>query len=66
MDQTYWEALSFCQKSTRENGIDAALDYIGKQLDGLLVPPDVAQTYQIAVQAGYPMITLAAGTHLST
>ena len=66
MDQTYWEALSFCQTSTREGGIDAALNYNGKQLDGLLVPPDVAQTYQIAAQAGYPMITLPAGTHSST
>jgi amidase len=26
----------------------------------------VGQTYQIAAQAGYPMITLPAGVHLST
>jgi len=35
----------------------------GTQLDGLLVPPDVAQAPQIAAQAGYPMLTLPAGTH---
>ena len=52
MDTTYYEALSFCQHSTREGGIDAALTYNGKQLSALLVPPDVGQTYQIAAQAG--------------
>lgn len=61
MDSTYFEALSFCQQSTREDGIDAALNYNNKKLDGLLVPPDVGQTYQIAAQAGYPMITIPAG-----
>lgn len=62
-DETYYQALSFCQSSTREEGIDAALSYNGKKLDGLLVPPDVGQTYQIAAQAGYPMITIPAGVH---
>ena len=52
MNSTYYEALSFCQRSTREGGIDAALRHNGKQLSALLVPPDVAQTYQIAAQAG--------------
>ncbi len=52
MNETYYEALAFCQKSTREGGIDAALNYNGTQLSALLVPPDVAQTYQIAAQAG--------------
>lgn len=52
MNATYFEALSFCQRSTREDGIDAALRYNGKHLSALLVPPDVAQTYQIAAQAG--------------
>jgi amidase len=65
-DETYFQALAFCQKSTREDGIDAALKYNGKMLDGLLVPPDVGQSYQIAAQAGYPVITLPAGTHTST
>lgn len=37
-----------------------------KKLSGLLVPPDVGQTYQIAAQAGYPMITLPAGVHSAT
>jgi amidase len=63
MDETYFQALKFCQRSTREEGIDAALDYFGNgtKLDALLVPPDVGQTYQIAAQAGYPVITLPAG-----
>lgn len=52
MDETYWQALEFCQRTTREEGIDAALTWEGKQLDGLLVPSSVAQTYQIAAQAG--------------
>ncbi|KAL2014037.1 hypothetical protein VTN00DRAFT_1562 [Thermoascus crustaceus] len=63
MDETYYQALSFCQKSTREDGIDAALQYNGKKLDGLLIPPDVAQSVQIAAQAGYPVITVPAGAH---
>ena len=52
MDSTYYEALSFCQTSTRENGIDYALIHNGTKLSALLVPPDVGQTYQIAAQAG--------------
>ena len=39
-DETYWQALNFCQESTRR-GIDNALTYNGEQLSGLLVPPDV-------------------------
>lgn len=67
MDETYYQALAFTQRSTREDGIDAALANAGGQrLDALLVPPDVGQTYQIAAQAGYPMITLPAGVHGST
>ena len=69
MDETYYQALAFCQRSTREDGIDAALkgpyDVYGngtmRGVDVLLVPPDVGQTYQIAAQAGYPMITVPAG-----
>ncbi|MCJ1394763.1 hypothetical protein MMC18_007643 [Xylographa bjoerkii] len=65
MNDTYWQALEFCQRSTREDGIDAALNYFnnGTKLDALLVPPDVGQTYQIAAQAGYPMITVPAGVN---
>ncbi|KAF6225453.1 hypothetical protein HO133_009453 [Letharia lupina] len=66
MNSTYYEALSFCQRSTREDGIDAALKNNGRQLSALLVPPDVAQTYQIAAQAGYPMVTLPASVNSST
>jgi len=65
-DSTYFQALNFIQKATREDGIDHALNYTGKKLDGLLVPPDVGQTYQIAAQAGYPMITLPAGVRASS
>ena len=55
MDETYHQALNFCQSSTRENGIDAALHHEATPpvlLHGLLVPPDIGQTYQIAAQAG--------------
>ncbi|KAJ5496490.1 hypothetical protein N7463_008477 [Penicillium fimorum] len=61
MDETYFQALEFCQRTTREEGIDAALKQGNVALDGLLVPPDVAQSIQIAAQAGYPVITLPAG-----
>jgi amidase len=42
------------------------LDGLGPDLNGLLVPPDVGQTYQIAAQAGNPMITLSTGVHAAT
>ena len=64
-NETYLQALEFTQRSTR-NGIDAALNYNGTRLSGLIVPPDIGQTYQIAAQAGYPMITLPAGIHSNT
>ena len=65
MDETYWQAVHFCQTTSRERGIDAALAMgpNGKMLDALLVPPDVGQTYEIAAQAGYPVITIPAGVH---
>lgn len=66
MDETYWQALSFCHRTTREEGIDAALALNGTQITALLVPPDVGQSYQIAAQAGYPMITLPAGVSPDT
>jgi amidase len=66
MNETYWEALAFCHRTTREDGIDAALFNNGNQLTALLVPPDVGQTYQIAAQAGYPMITVPAGVSPDT
>lgn len=64
MDQTYWQALHFCQTASRERGIDAAL--AAGPVDALLVPPDVGQTYQVAAQAGYPVVTIPAGVHSST
>ncbi len=63
-DETYYQALEFCQGGTRR-GIDSALKFNGTKLNGLLVPPDVGQTYEIAAQAGYPMITIPAGVHSS-
>jgi amidase len=62
-NETYWQALAFCQRTTREEGIDAALSNGGDQLDALLIPPDVAQSVQVAAQAGYPIITVPAYVH---
>ncbi|KAK3934228.1 amidase signature enzyme [Diplogelasinospora grovesii] len=64
-DETYWQALNFTQTSTRR-GIDDALSSNGTRLSGLLVPPDVGQSYEIAAQAGYPVVTLPAGVHSAT
>ncbi|KAI9717968.1 MAG: hypothetical protein M1828_007060 [Chrysothrix sp. TS-e1954] len=63
-NKTYWQALGFCQNKTR-NGIDDALahNHAAHGLSALLVPPDVGQSYQIAAQAGYPMLTLPAAMH---
>lgn len=63
MNSTYWEALSFCHRTTREDGIDAALAANGSAVDALLAPPDNAQSYQIAAQAGYPVVTIPAWVH---
>jgi amidase len=43
MAETYYQSLAFCQRSTREDGINAALNYFGNgtKLNALLVPPDV-------------------------
>lgn len=59
-DDIYEEALSSRQSSARQ-GIDEALH--NRQLNGLLVPLEPGQSYQIAAQAGYPMITLPVGVH---
>lgn len=63
-DETYYQALNFTQTSTK-TGIDYALTHYsnGTRLSALLVPTDVGQSYQIAAQAQYPMITLPAGYH---
>lgn len=62
-NETYWQALSFCQRTSREEGIDAALSNGVDPLDALFIPPDVAQSVQIAAQAGYPIITIPASVH---
>ncbi|GJN84311.1 amidase family protein [Purpureocillium lilacinum] len=61
-DETYFQALEFCQSSTRK-GINDALSHKGRKLNGLLVPVDPGQSYQIAAQAGYPLVTIPAGIH---
>ncbi|KAI3317443.1 amidase [Xylariaceae sp. AK1471] len=62
-DETYKSALEFIRQKTRDEGIDTALSYDGKPLDGLLVPvqADGGVATQIAAQAGYPMITIPVG-----
>ena len=66
-DETYFQALNFVQSTTRK-GIDDALGLNSNRtkLAGLLVPPDVGQSYQIAAQAGYPVVTLPVGVHSAT
>jgi amidase len=64
-DETYYQALAFAQKATRENGIDAALANNGHPVDVLLAPADVGQSYQLSAQAGYPVITIPAGVKAS-
>lgn len=61
MNETYWQALSYCQRTSREDGIDAALHYYNQNLTALLVPPDFGPSYEIAGQAGYPVVTIPAG-----
>nr|OQO27358.1 hypothetical protein B0A51_05063 [Rachicladosporium sp. CCFEE 5018] len=62
-NETYYQALAFCQRTSREEGIDYALHNGGSRVDALLLPPDVAQAVQIAAQAGYPIITIPASVH---
>ena len=64
-NSTYFEALEFCQNQTRQ-GINDALTKNGTKLSGLLVPPDVGQSYEIAAQAGYPVITVPGGVRSSS
>ncbi|XMA07531.1 hypothetical protein WAI453_000322 [Rhynchosporium graminicola] len=66
MDETYWQALFFMQRATREEVIDAALFNGGNQFDVLLVPSDLGQVTNVAAQAGYPLITLPAGLNSET
>lgn len=64
-NETYFQALHFCQNQTRQ-GINDALTRNGTTLSGLLVPPDVGQSYQIAAQAGFPVITVPAGVRTTS
>ncbi|EPQ26694.1 uncharacterized protein PFL1_05673 [Pseudozyma flocculosa PF-1] len=61
INETYWQALNFCRRASREDGIDAALYNKGDKVDLLLIPTEVAQAPQVAAQAGYPIINLPAG-----
>ncbi|PHH82184.1 hypothetical protein CDD82_6742 [Ophiocordyceps australis] len=67
-NETFFQALEFCSTSTRR-GIDDALNYRGPEnpdnrtINALLVPIEPGQSYQLAAQAGYPMVTLPAGIH---
>ena len=65
-DETYYQALDHIRKQSRENGIDAALNYKGKngqkmQFDALLISDDKGAGQQLAAQAGYPVITMPVG-----
>ncbi|KAK3988951.1 amidase [Cladorrhinum sp. PSN332] len=62
-DEAYWQAVEFVSSVSR-NGINDALKLNETEpLDGLLVPPDVAQSIQTPAQAGYPVITVPVGVH---
>ena len=71
-NETYWQAVEFVQRTSREEGIDHALNYTDPatgenfKLDGLLVPSGLSITYQQAAKAGYPMITLPIGVKAAT
>ncbi|KAK6198684.1 Glutamyl-tRNA amidotransferase subunit A (Glu-ADT subunit A) [Scheffersomyces amazonensis] len=64
MNETYYQAIEFVHRTSREEGIDYALNYTDPttgenfQLDGLLVPSGHSITYQQAARAAYPMITI--------
>ncbi|ABN65714.2 Glutamyl-tRNA(Gln) amidotransferase subunit A (Glu-ADT subunit A) [Scheffersomyces stipitis CBS 6054] len=63
-NETYYQAIEFVHRTSRDEGIDYALNYTDSgtgenfQLDGLLVPSGHSITYQQAAKAGYPMITI--------
>ncbi|KAJ6783800.1 hypothetical protein PWT90_02916 [Aphanocladium album] len=59
-DETYFQALGFCQSKSRD-GIDDALRHNGTRLHGLLAPSAAGQSYQQAAQAGYPAVTIPVG-----
>ncbi|RAL13925.1 amidase family protein [Aspergillus homomorphus CBS 101889] len=61
MNETYWQALEYCHRTSREEGIDAALRHGGRNITALLAPPDFPPAVEIAAQAGYPVVTVPAG-----
>ncbi|KAK5937553.1 hypothetical protein PMZ80_010173 [Knufia obscura] len=62
-DEIYYQALHFTQ-STCKDAIDYALTaYTRDPLSALLVPSSVGQTYQVAAQAQYPVLTIPMGYH---
>lgn len=62
-EDRYLEALQYIRRKSREEGIDAALQFEGATLDGLLVPiqADGGIACSVAAKAGYPMISVPAG-----
>ncbi|KAG9230498.1 amidase [Amylocarpus encephaloides] len=58
--EIYIRALEYVRRKSREEGIDAALQHEGKQLDGLLVPlqAEGGVACSVAAKAGYRMITV--------
>ncbi|CAK5269247.1 unnamed protein product [Mycena citricolor] len=65
-NSTYKQALTWCRKTSRRDGIDYALHPIidGKQvhLDALLIPSDDnGAGTNIPAQAGYPIVTIPIG-----
>ncbi|KAK4223318.1 amidase [Podospora fimiseda] len=62
-DEAYWQAVEFVSSVSRNSINDALRLNSTEPLDGLLVPPAVAQSIQTPAQAGYPVITVPVGVH---
>lgn len=64
-EDVYLKALEYIRQKSREEGIDAALQFEGKSLDGLLVPlqAEGGVACSVAAKAGYPMITIPVGVN---
>lgn len=62
-DDAYYKAREYIRQKSRAEGIDAALNSSGEELDGLLVPinADGGVSCQVAAKAGYPMISIPVG-----
>lgn len=62
-NETYYQAVEFVRRTSRDEGIDYALNYTDASgdnfmLDALLVPSGHSITYQQAAKAAYPMMTV--------